>query len=207
MSSNQIILFGAGGHAKSCIDVIEQQGRYEIAGLVGGAHEKLCKVLGYSVIATDEDLQLLAANYRCALVAVGQIRTPASRIRLFDLAHANGFTMPVVEAPTANISRHASVGAGTIVMPGAIINAGATIGKNCIVNSNALIEHDASVADHCHISTGAIINGGVSIGSGSFIGSGSVVKERVKIGERCFIGMGLAVRRNLRDLEQLLQDS
>lgn len=30
----QIILIGGGGHCKSCIDVIEQEGKYQIAGIV-----------------------------------------------------------------------------------------------------------------------------------------------------------------------------
>ncbi len=35
MSKEKIILIGAGGHAESCIDVIEQEDRFEIAGLIG----------------------------------------------------------------------------------------------------------------------------------------------------------------------------
>ena len=30
----EIILIGGGGHCKSCIDVIEQEGKYQIAGIV-----------------------------------------------------------------------------------------------------------------------------------------------------------------------------
>ena len=31
---DKIILIGGGGHCKSCIDVIEQEGRFTIAGIV-----------------------------------------------------------------------------------------------------------------------------------------------------------------------------
>ena len=32
---NKLILIGAGGHARSCIDVIEQEGKFKITGIVG----------------------------------------------------------------------------------------------------------------------------------------------------------------------------
>ena len=199
MSKPKLILIGAGGHANSCIDVIEQHGKYQIVGLVGMLEEMHIRHFGYSVIATDGDLPQLAKDYKYALITVGQIQTPDHRIRLYQQATKLGFQLPVITAPTANVSFHATIGSGTIVMHGAIVNAGARVGNNCIINTRALIEHDATVEDHCHISTGAIINGNVSIGAGCFVGSGSVIKEGVKFGRRCIVGMGLSVRRNQDD--------
>ena len=196
MSKPNLILIGAGGHAHACIDVIEQHDQYRIAGLVGMPEEMHIKHLGYSVIATDSELPELAKEYQYVFIAVGQIRSPDSRIRLYQQTTELGFQLPVIIAPTAHVSRHASIGAGTIVMHGAIINAGARVGNNCIINTRALLEHDTTVADHCHISTGAILNGDVYIGAGSFVGSGSIIKEGVTLGESCIVGMGLSVRHN-----------
>lgn len=194
-----MILIGAGGHAHACIDVIEQHGQFRIAGLVGMPEEMHTRHLGYSVIATDGDLRQLAKNYQYALIAVGQIQSPDSRVRLYRQAAELGFQLPVIIAPTAYVSRHARIGAGTIVMHGAIVNAGAKIGNNCIINSRALIEHEATVEDHCHISTGAILNGDVRVGAGGFVGSGCVIKEGISIGRGCLVGMGIFVRQNLAD--------
>lgn len=200
MRKVRLILIGAGGHARACIDVIEQCGQYEIAGLIGRPNELNFQHFGHPVIAADDDLPEIARMYHYALVVVGQIQTPVHRIRLFELAAKLGFQMPIIIAPTAYVSRHASVGVGTILMPGAIVNAGAKVGNNCIINTRALVEHDATVADHCHISTGAIVNGGASVGAGSFIGSGSVIKEGISIGKTCVVGMGLVVRHSVADL-------
>ena len=196
MSKLKIILIGAGGHAHACIDVIEQHGQYQIAGLVGMSEEMHSRYFGYSVIATDDDLPQLAKDYQYALIAVGQIQTPDHRMRLYQQATELGLQLPVIIAPSAHVSRHTTIGSGTIVMHGAIVNAGATVSKNCIINTRALLEHDATVEDHCHISTGAIVNGDVHIGAGSFVGSGSIIKEGVTLGERCIVGMGLSVRHN-----------
>lgn len=194
MSKPKIILIGAGGHAHACIDVIEQHGQYQIAGLVGMSEEMHSRYFGYSVIATDDDLPQLAKDYQYALIAVGQIQTPDHRMRLYHQATELGFQLPAIIAPSAHVSCHAAIGAGTIVMHGAIVNAGAMVGNNCIINTRALIEHDSIVADNCHISTGAILNGNVHIEAGSFVGSGSVIKQGITLGERCIVGMGLSVQ-------------
>ena len=199
MKKPTIIFLGAGGHSRACIDVVEHQDHFQIAGLVGLPEQRHARQLGYSVIGTDDDLPQLVKNHPFALVTIGQMQSPDLRIRLCTQALKLGFQLPVVIAPAAHVSRHATIGSGTIVMPGAIVNAGAKIGSNCIINSRALIEHDAIVEDHCHISTGAILNGGAAVGSGSFIGSGSVIKEGIILGKRCIVGMGLSVRHNQAD--------
>lgn len=206
MSKPDMILIGAGGHAHACIDVIEQHDQYRIAGLIGKPEEMHTRHFGYSVIATDGDLPQLVKEYQYALIAVGQIQSPDSRIRLYRQAAELGFQLPAIIAPTAYVSRHVTIGAGTIVMHGAIANAGAKIGNNCIINSRALIEHDVTVEDHCHISTGAILNGNVSIGTGSFVGSGCIIKEGISIGKGCLAGMGLFVRQDLADHARFVGD-
>lgn len=199
MDKPSVILIGAGGHARACIDVIEQQGKYKISGLVGVQSELHAEHLGYSVIGTDDNLQDLAKIYQYACIAVGQIHSPDSRIRLYQQAVRLGFQLPTIIAPSAYVSRHACIGAGTIVMHGVIVNAGARVGDNCIINTRALIEHDVIVENHCHISTGAILNGNVEIGTECFVGSGSIVKEGVSFGKGCVVGMSLSVRHNLAD--------
>jgi len=199
MTKPSVILIGAGAHAHACIDVIEQAGQYQIAGLVGMQEEMNAQHFGYAVIATDAELPQLVKDYRYAVITVGQGRSSDARIRLYHQALEVGFTLPDIIAPTAHVSNHASISAGTIVMHGAIVNAGAQVGKNCIINTRALVEHDAVVEDHCHISTGAILNGSVHIGAGSFIGSGCVIKDGITLGKNCVVGMGLCVRHNQAD--------
>jgi sugar O-acyltransferase (sialic acid O-acetyltransferase NeuD family) len=187
-----LLLIGGGGHCHSCIDVIEAAGNYQIVGLVQPRGVSQL-VLGYSVIGSDEDLPQLLKGTKLALITVGQIKTPETRIRLFDLLKQLEAELPIVISPKSYCSKYSVMGEGSIIMHGAIINAGARIGKNCIVNSQALVEHDAVINDHCHISTGARVNGNVTIGRGSFVGSGAVIKEGVRVGENVIIGAGQVV--------------
>ena len=187
---NDIILIGGGGHCKSVIDVIEQEGRFEIVGIVDKPELLGSNVLGYSVIGNDSDLGNLAKRYQYALITVGQIKSPLLRIKLFDLATEAGFILPSIISPNAYVSKYASIGNGVIIMHNALVNVSASIGDNCIVNSKALIEHDCLISKHCHVSTNATINGGVIVQSGCFIGSGTITKESITIGENSFIKAG-----------------
>tara|TARA_B110000967_G_C18899021_1_gene573136 strand:+ start:3632 stop:4207 length:576 start_codon:yes stop_codon:yes gene_type:complete len=186
---NNIILIGGGGHCKSVIDVIEQEGKFNIVGIVDKL-ELHSDVLGYSVIGNDFDLVSLAKKYRYALVTAGQIKTPALRIKLFDLAVKAGFKMPSIISPRAYVSPHATIGRGTIVMHDALVNANVTVSDNCIINSKALIEHDTVIESHCHISTYAAINGNVIVERGCFIGSRATTKESIIIEKNSFVKAG-----------------
>jgi sugar O-acyltransferase (sialic acid O-acetyltransferase NeuD family) len=199
MLKKDLVLVGAGGHARSCIDVIEQSGQYRIGGLVGLTQEVGSSQLGYQVVTTDLGLPELANKFAYALIAIGQIHSPEQRIRLYEQSLAAGFILPVVVAPTAYVSPHATIGAGSIVMHGAVINAGAIVGDNCIINNRALLDHDSKVADHCHVSTGAILNGDTSIGQGSFVGSGVIIREGVSVGANSLVGIGVTVRHDLAE--------
>ena len=141
----KIILIGGGGHCKSCIDVIEQEGKYRIAGIVDMAEKMHQKVLGYEVIATNDDLPHLVKEYENFLITLGQIKSPDKRIRIFQTLKESEAKLPIIISPFAYVSKHAEIGDGTIIIHNALINAGAKIGSNCIINTKALVEHDAKL--------------------------------------------------------------
>jgi len=193
----KIILIGGGGHCKSCIDVIEQEGKYQIAGIIDVPEKIHQKILGYEIIGTDEDLPLIAKEYSSFFITIGQIRSAKKRILFFNRIRELGACFPVIFSPLSYVSKHATVAKGTIVMHHAVVNAGANIGENCIINTKALIEHDAAVEDHCHIATGGIVNGGAKIKSGTFFGSNAVTRGYVTVGEKSFINCGAKVQCDL----------
>jgi sugar O-acyltransferase (sialic acid O-acetyltransferase NeuD family) len=195
---DKILLIGAGGHARSCIDVLEEENQYEIAGLIEKGESISNESLGYSVIGTDDDLKVLRKQHKNALITVGQIRSPKIRIKLYQLLKELDFTLPVIVSPYAYVSKHAQIGEGSIIMHGVIINANAKIGNNCIINNKSLIEHDAVIGDHCHIATGTIINGEVSVGNETFIGSGAITKQCISIGNNCIVGAGIILKNDVK---------
>lgn len=191
---NDIILIGGGGHCKSVIDVIEQEAKFKISGIIDKSEFIGSEVLGYSIIGNDLDLENFAKKYKFAFITVGHIKSPSSRISLFELAIKAGFSIPSIVSPRAYVSKHSKIGNGTIIMHDAVVNANSIIDKNCIINSKSLIEHDCLISSHCHISTNTTINGGVKIGSGCFIGSNVTTNNNTQIKENSFIKAGSFVK-------------
>lgn len=177
----EILLLGGGGHCKSVIDVIEQENKYQIGGIIDKKELLGTKVLGYEVIGCDEELKQLRVKYPHAIVTVGHIKSNAVRVKLFKHLKELNFHMPSIISPLAYVSKHAFIDEGSVVMHHGLVNAGAKVGKNCIINSKALVEHDAVIENNVHISTGAIINGGTIVKEDSFVGSGAVSKEYIEV--------------------------
>ena len=188
----EILLIGGGGHCKSVIDVIEQEDKYSIAGIVDKKELIGSNVLGYKVIACDDDLPNLFQKYKYAIVTVGQIKSNVLKVKLFNILKEIGYKLPVIVSPLAYVSKHSLVDEGTIIMHNALVNADATVGKNCIINTKALIEHDSIVEDNCHISTAAVINGGVTVKENTFFGSNATSKEYIEINN--FVKAGSLVK-------------
>ena len=188
----KIILIGGGGHCHSCIEVIEAGQRFEIVGIVD-ENPSLEKVLGYPILGEDRDLPTLLTEIPTALITIGQILSPNTRIKLYEIVKSLGAELPAVISPKSVVSQHATLSEGTIVMHHSLINAKSTIGANCIINSGAIVEHDVRILDHCHIATGALVNGGATIEEGCFVGSGAIIREGITIGAGSIIGAGTVI--------------
>lgn len=183
----EIILLGGGGHCKSCIDVIEQEGRFRIVGILDLPEKVGGQILGYEIIGTDNDLISYIKKVKNYLITVGQIKSVVKRIELWKMVKEARGNLPVIISPISYVAKSANIDEGTIIMHHALINVNAKIGKNCIINSKALIEHDAVIGDDCHISTSAVINGGVVVGRRSFIGSNAIIRQNISLPENSLI--------------------
>ena len=107
---DEIILIGGGGHCKSVIDVIEQEGRYKIAGIIDKPELLGSNLLGYSIFGNDSDLPRLKNKYKYAMVTIGQIKFSSLRKKLFILAINSGYKLPSIVSPSSYVSKHATLG-------------------------------------------------------------------------------------------------
>lgn len=178
-----ILIIGGGGHAKACIDVIEQENKYHICGIIdknalqnGSTH-----LLGYPILGSDDDLQTLFSTIQYAFIAIGQIKTPSPRLRIYQKLKRIGYHLPSIISPFAYVARNVTIKEGSIIMHHALINSNASVGKACIINSKALVEHDCKIDDFCHLSTASVVNGSCHIGEGSFLGSNMILAHNTTI--------------------------
>lgn len=187
----KLIIIGAGGHAKSVFDSVDQE-KYQILGFLddnkSGTH------MGFPILGQKpEDV----SEYRSCkyIVAIGDI---APRKHWFERLLQYGLDVVNVIDKTAIVSPSARLGRGNFIGKYAIINADAVIGDNNVINTRALVEHECVVGNHTHLSTNSVINGNVIVEDGVFLGSCAVCIGQLTVGKNTIVGAGSVI---IRDVE------
>ena len=72
--------------------------------------------------------------------------------------------------PTADVSPHATLGAGTRIWHQAQVREGAVLGRNCIVGKGAYVDFDVQIGDNVKVQNRASIYHGVTLANGVFVG-------------------------------------
>lgn len=192
-------MLGNGGHARSLVDILEREGRYEVAGYVinddtDDSH------MDYPVIGADADLKrLFQSGIKNAALGIGYLGKSDLREKLYWRLADIGFYLPCICDPSAIISKHTRIEEGTFIGKGVIINSGVQIGKMCIINTGATIEHDCTVGAFSHISVGSVLCGNVEVGEAVFIGANATVIQGKSIENKCIIGAGTTIRRDVKN--------
>ncbi len=195
MKKIKIAIIGSGGHAKSCIEVIESIKNIEIIGLIDNDLKK--KIGKYKVVCDEKNIFKLKKNTKNLVLGVGSLNNNSNRINIFNRYKKWGFNFPTLVSKHSFVSSQSNLGEGTIVFNHVFINSGSSIGSNCIINNKSLIEHDVKIHDHCHISTGVTVNGNCEILEGSFVGSGSTILNNLRLKKNSFIKIGTIQKKNL----------
>lgn len=197
MTKKDIFIFGASGHAKVVVDIIEREGRFSISFLVDDNPAlKGQDFFGYPVIGGKNDLLSTMAGPQGCIVAIGA-NTVRQSIALW--LERKNFKRVTAVHPSATVGRQVDLGSGSVVMAGATINPDVLIGENVIVNTQASIDHDCRIGNGVHIAPGATLCGAVTVGDGSFIGAGATIIPNVIIGKNVIVGAGSTVTSNLPD--------
>jgi UDP-perosamine 4-acetyltransferase len=188
------VVLGAGGHARSVVDVLERAGHSVVA--VSGA-DTGSDPWHVEVLSDDrEAFELIAARDLQAVVAIG---AGQARSALVHELVERGLAVPPVVASTATVSPRSMLGAGTVVLEHAHVGPATRVGEAVIVNTGAIVEHDCRVGAAAHVAPGAVLLGGASVGGGTLVGSGARVLPRVSVGAGATIGAGAVVTGHVAD--------
>ncbi len=196
-----LLLYGAGGHAKSVMEIVRQSGEYAIAGIVDDNPALTGKdALGIPILGTRAVLPALAAQgVRLAANGVGGILDIHVRVKVFALLEAAGFSFPALIHPRATVEPSARVGEGVQVFANAYVGAEAELRPRCMVNTNAVVSHDCVIGEYTHIAPGALLAGHVQVGEKTLVGMGVTTAIGVKIGSGVRIGNGAIVLADVPD--------
>jgi sugar O-acyltransferase (sialic acid O-acetyltransferase NeuD family) len=187
-----IIIIGASGHARVCLDILLSQGKQVIGFCDDNQHLDYSFIRGYPVLG---DIRSLLENTRNDkveyLVAIGN---NVHRKQIATIFCERGAPLPINAIhPSAIISPQVRIGYGNFIAPGVVINTDSRLGNFTIINTGATLDHDNVIHDFAQISPGCNIAGNVTIEEGAFLGTGTVVIPGKTIGAYAVIGAGAVV--------------
>ncbi len=187
-SKSLFYLFGASGHAKVILDLVEQAGQGRVHGLLDDNSTLWgTTVFGYPVLGGKDALWQQPLP---VIISIGHNRIRHAIAQEFS---ARSMTFGLAIHPRAAISRGVTIGAGTVVMAGVAVNADTRIGEHAILNTGATVDHDCVIGRAAHIAPGAHLCGGITVGERTLIGAGATVIPNVRIGSDVVIGAGATV--------------
>lgn len=190
--SKDVLVVGAGGHAKVVIDVLRSGGWQVPAVFDDDVHKQGSTFHGVPVLGLTSDAPAYAARQGCKhfIVAIGN---NVLRLKVAARLEAQGLQAVAAVHPSAVLAPSVRIEAGSIVMPGVCINADTRIGHHVIINTRASVDHDCVIGDGVHIGPGSVLCGGVKVGAGTLIGAGSSLTPGVVVGNEVRVGAGAAV--------------
>ena len=196
-----LLIFGAGGHAKSIVDMVKLLDKYVIGGILDDdKHLTGKEVLGIPVLGTRALFPvLIEQGVRQAANGVGGILDINIRIKVFDALENAGFLFPALVHPRATVEKSAIIEAGVQVFANAYIGSEAQLHPRCMVNTNAVISHDCVIGMYTHIAPGALLAGQVQVGSRTLVGMGVTTAIGVRIGDSVRIGNGAIILADVPD--------
>jgi len=192
----KLLILGAGGHGKVVADIAASTHQWSEIAFLDDRYQEIKQVISWKVLGSYAQAKELSKYFSHAIVAIGDNQT---RLNLSKELEQLGFSLPIIVHPSAFVSTHATVGAGSVVFPQAAINIGAVIAMAAIINTGAIIEHDCSLDAGVHVSPNAALAGGVIVGKASWLGLGACVIQKITIGANVIVGAGAVVTQNIPD--------
>lgn len=187
-----VIIIGAGGHAKVIADIITKSND----NLIGFLDDNLSLqgnqiYLDKKVIGTTKDIDKYKEYY--FVIGIGNNSTRENIATNHDLKWYTAIH------PSAIIANEVSIEEGSVIMAGAIINTGTKIGKHCIINTKSSIDHDNIIENYTHISPGATLAGTVHIKERVWICAGATIINNITIAKNNIIGAGSVVIKDINE--------
>ena len=201
-----LLILGAGGHAKVVAETAVSIGIYENIAFLDdryGAKDYTSDVLGHPVIGTLGFAldPICRRNYSSSVVAIGNSLT---RLKWMNKLKEVGYNLHSLTHPTAWVSPSSEVGDGTVIFAKSVVQSGAKLGMGVIINTSSSIDHDSYIGDGTHISPGAHLAGSVVVGARTCIGIGVAIKQNISIGDDVIVGAGACVISDLPDKVQVV---
>ena len=181
MGSNQMIIVGCGGHARSVSDVLlANEPRIQIVFVDENAINGE-KIFGFDVVKKIEPKGAFH-------VAMGNNERRKSTINKMR----SGILSTII-SKNAYLGKGCIIDKGVFVANGVFLGPMLRIGRGSIINTGSIIEHETKIGRYCHVASGSTLCGRCNIQDEVLIGAGSIVIDKINICSNVIIGANSTV--------------
>ncbi|MCJ8314566.1 MAG: acetyltransferase [Pseudomonadales bacterium] len=189
-----VLLVGAGGHAKVVIDAIKVSSPDCLIEIVDNNKDKVGQNIIDDIFVSDyNEIEQLSNQ---VFVSIGDCRL---RKLVCNQLQNSGKKLISVYHKEASISFYSRIDDGVFIAAKSIVAASTVIHCSVILNHGSIVDHDCEIGEYSHIGPNVTLGGGVTVGKNTFIGSGAIILPMVKIGNNVVIGAGSVIISNIPD--------
>ncbi|WP_432205351.1 acetyltransferase (plasmid) [Cetobacterium somerae] len=163
-----ILILGAGGHARVVIDAALATQNFNIIGFLDDGDVE--EILGVKKLGSICELDKFQNVYYHIALGNNQLREnigeKIDRERLATIVH-----------PKAYLSRDVLIGNGCYIGANVVLNSKTILEDLVIVNTGSIIEHDCILKKASHISYGVLVGSLVEVSKKVYIDMGKIIKR------------------------------
>lgn len=192
-----LIIVGAGGHAKEIAFLIDRTNQYNLIGFVDDNQESWDKTIcGKKVLGSSQIL----LSYSNEIAVVIGIANPLIKKKMYnDLKQNHNLFFPNIIDSTALVGIEIKMGIGNILMPYTTYTSDITIGDFNMFNINTTIGHDTMIENFNSFFPNVNVSGNVHIGNCNQFGVGTKIIQSISIGNGNIVGAGSVIIRNINN--------
>lgn len=199
--TESVLVFGAGGHARSVIAAIQHEGSFRIIGLLveqdhARTQEDGC-VMGHRVLGGFDVLE--RGMLRDCMGVVLAIGDNGARARIAGRLGELAIPLRSVVHGLACVAPDAVLGDGCFIHGFTHVGPGCLVGAGVIISSHCTVGHGSVIGDWAHLTPGVRLGGNTRIGASAFLGMGCAILPGVSVGAAASIGANSVVHKDVAD--------
>jgi sugar O-acyltransferase (sialic acid O-acetyltransferase NeuD family) len=193
-----VVVFCAGPQTRVIIDILKDQPKFNIVGLIDSVQDIGSDFYGHTIIGRQNELSKLCNDYdfNSGIVGLGD-NYLREKVVVEILEQKKDFNFISAISKFASISNTSRIGIGSVIMPGVVVNSEALVGDFCVINTNSSLEHNCLIENFSSLSAGVTTGGYFKLGRYSAIALGVTILDWITIGENVVVGSGSLVTKDL----------
>lgn len=193
-SDRDLLILGVGGNSREVAEAAQDSG-WRVLGFLDDDQKKRNTVIdGLTVLGPISLAMTSEARCVCTLATY---RRPQLRAIVTGALNLPTWRWATIVHPAANITRSASLEAGSIILAGAFVGAGCHIGGHTMLLQGACVSHDCVLENSVTICSSASLAARVNVKAGAYIGMGAMLLGGVTVGSCSVVGMGAVVTKDI----------